>query len=105
MHRSKPVDIFRNTGDLDKEIHLIMNVRARNLLVEEYPLSGRYLTKIRVDRFGLEVKVAKYEGPGRFVMGLIDDIEVLGDEGFKDFLISKKKMIRLRKTRSDSDDT
>lgn len=91
MHRSKPVDIFRNTGDLDKEIHLILNVRARNLLVEEYPLSGRHLTKIRVDRFGLEVKVAKYEGPGRFVMGLIDDIEVVGDEGFIGFLKSKKK--------------
>lgn len=100
LHRSKPVDIFRNTGDLDKEIELMLNVRARNLLIEEYPLSGMHLTRIRENRFRLEVKVAKYEGPGRFVMGLIDDIEVAGGEGFIVFLGEKKKIISLRETRS-----
>jgi len=93
LHRSKPVDIFRNTGDLDKEIILILNVRSRNLLVEEYPLSFRHLTNISDNKFRLEVKVAKYEGPGRFVLGLSDDIEVVGGEGFRDFLRLKRKKL------------
>lgn len=101
LHRSKPVDIFRNTGDLDKEIDLVLNVRARNLLIEEYPLSSRHIERIRENRFRLRVKVAKYEGPGRFVLGLADNIEVLGGEEFKKFLLEKqKKTHTLRETRS-----
>jgi predicted DNA-binding transcriptional regulator YafY len=89
LHRSKPVDIFRNTGDLNKEIDLILNIKARNLLIEEYPMAGEYLVKVRDNRFGIKVSVAKYEGPGRFVLGLADCIEVRGDKGFMDFLCSK----------------
>ena len=33
--------------------------------------------------------VCSYAGIGRFVMGLYEDIEVLGDEGFKDYLNQK----------------
>ncbi len=81
-HHSKPVDVFRNTGDLNKQIELKMNLKARNLLIEEYPLSERHLEKIGNNQFRLNIQVAKYEGPGRFVLGLIDDIQVTGDNGF-----------------------
>jgi len=105
LHRSKPVDIFRNTGDLDKEIDIVLNVRARNLLIEEYPLSSRYIERKSENRFRLKVMVTKYEGPGRFVLGLSDDIEVVGGEGFKYYITKKKrKKIRLRETRSESDE-
>lgn len=85
-HRSKPVDIFRNTGDLNKQIEFRLNLKARNLLIEEYPLSERFLTKISNNQFVLKVPVAKYEGPGRFALGLAEDIQVAGDEGFLEYL-------------------
>ena len=85
-HRSKPVDIFRNTGDLTKQIECTLNLKAKNLLVEEYPLSERFLTKINNNQFVLKASVAKYEGPGRFVLGLAEDIQVIGDKGFLDYL-------------------
>lgn len=88
-HHSKPVDVFRNTGDLNKRIEFIMNLKARNLLIEEYPLSERYLEKLGSNQFRLNIQVAKYEGPGRFVLGLIEDIKVIGDEGFLDYLKAK----------------
>ena len=91
LHRSKPVDIFRNTGDLNKEIDLLLNIKARNLLIEEYLMSEKNLVRFRENRFGIKVPVAKYEGPGRFVLGLADCIEVRGDKGFLDFLRSKRK--------------
>jgi predicted DNA-binding transcriptional regulator YafY len=91
LHRSKPVDIFRNTGDLIKQIEFSLNLKARNLLIEEYPLSERFLTKISNNQFVLKASVAKYEGPGRFVLGLAEDIQIMGDEGFLDYLKTKIK--------------
>jgi len=90
-HHSKPVDIFRNTGELNKQIDLKMNLKARNLLIEEYPLSERNLEKLGSSQYRLNIQVAKYEGPGRFVLGLIDEIQVIGDTGFLDYLKAKIK--------------
>jgi len=91
LHRSKPVDIFRNTGDLNKEVELVLNLKARNLLIEEYPISDRYISKIKSNQFILKALVTKYEGPARFVMGLMDDIQIIGDHGFADFVKEKMK--------------
>lgn len=91
QHRSKPVDIFRNTGDLDKYIEFNLNLRARNLLIEEYPLAESCLSTISRSNFEFKAKVAKYEGPGRFVLGVIEDVQIIGDEDFKNFLRSKIK--------------
>ena len=89
-HRSKPVDIFRNTGDLDKQVEFRLNLRAKNLLTEEYPLAEKYLTAITRNQFAFKAPVAKYEGPGRFVLGIAEDIQMLGDEGFLEYLKIKR---------------
>lgn len=103
QHRSKPVDIFRNTGDLNKDIELILNLKARNLLIEEYPLAEQFLTQVKPNRYELKARVAKYEGPARFVLGLAENIEINGDNGFLDFVESKlEKIYSLRKTWSSS---
>lgn len=85
-HRSLPVDIFRNTGELDKQIEFTLNLRAKNLLTEEYPLSAKHITSLNPNRFLFKAPVAKYEGPGRFVLGIAEDIQLIGDEGFRQFL-------------------
>lgn len=91
LHRSLPVDIFRNTGELDKQIEFRLNLRAKNLLTEEYPLSAKYITQISTNQFVFKALVAKYEGPGRFVLGIAEDIQLVGDEGFLDFAKLKIK--------------
>ncbi len=99
-HRSMPVDIFRNTGELNKKVECLLTLKAKNLLVEEYPLSERFLTKQSNNQYILKTTVAKYEGPGRFVLGLGEDIKPLGDHGFLDFL--KKKVAKCQNILSDS---
>jgi proteasome accessory factor C len=99
-HQSKPVDIFRNTGDLKKTIQCTLTLKAKNLLIEEYPLAERYLSSVGNNQFELNVQVAKYEGPGRFVMGLTEDIHPIGNEGFLEYL--KKKIGKCQKYFSDS---
>jgi proteasome accessory factor C len=89
LHRSLPVDIFRNTGELDKQVEFRLNLRAKNLLIEEYPLAEKYLTAITRNQYIFKVHVAKYEGPGRFVLGIAEDIQLVGDAGFLEFIKQK----------------
>ncbi len=89
LHHSTPVDVFRNTGELNKQVEFQLNLRARNLLVEEYPLSEQFITKTAKNRFLFKAVVAKYEGPGRFVLGIAKDILLVGDDGFREFLKEK----------------
>jgi len=88
-HRSLPVDVFRNTGELTKVVEFELNVRARNLLAEEYPLSQNAIKETSKNRYLFKTSVAKYEGPGRFVLGIADDIKLVGDEGFLRYLKEK----------------
>lgn len=88
-HRSRPVDVFRNSGTLDKNAVFEMNLRARNLLAEEYPLAEKYISEKGKNRFLFNAPVAKYEGPGRFVLGMAEDIVVKGDAGFTIYLKEK----------------
>jgi len=104
QHRSKPVDIFRNSGDLNKEIRILLRLRARNLLIEEYPLAVSYIKQLKENLFELNVPVAKYEGPARFVLGLAENISITGDTGFRNFIEMRlKKVMELRESRSQAD--
>jgi hypothetical protein len=64
---------------------------SASLLTEEYPLADKFLTKISDNEFILETKVCSYEGVGRFVLGLLADIEIIENEEFKRFIKEKKK--------------
>lgn len=90
-HQSLPVDVFRNTGELNKHVEFEMNLRALNLLTEEYPLAEKYITAKGENQFIFDAQVAKYEGPTRFVLGIAEDVTVKGDEGFLGFVKEKIK--------------
>lgn len=85
-HRSAYMDIFRISSFEQLPVKLELGLRAASLLVEEYPLSEKYLKKINDKRYLLETNVCGYEGIGRFVLGLLDDITVLAPENFIAFL-------------------
>jgi len=89
-HKSGYMDIFRISSFEQKPVKLKLNIRAANLLMEEYPLSKEYLTKINDNEWILETVVCGFEGIGRFVMGLLDNIEIIDSEEFKDFIQKKR---------------
>lgn len=68
----------------------LLSLKAYNLIIEEYPLTEKYITKEK-NQYRLEIPIADYPGIGRFVLGLPGEIEVLQPEGFKDFLREKRK--------------
>jgi hypothetical protein len=63
-------------------------MKAYLLLREEYPLSIPYVEK-KEDHYQFHGPVASFEGIGRFVMGLLDEIQVVGTPAFIDFLKNK----------------
>ena len=69
---------------------------SHNLLIEEYPLSERDLTQVDDTHWLLDTMVCNYAGVGRFVMGLIEDIEIIDSPDFIDFLRQKQELINKR---------
>jgi predicted DNA-binding transcriptional regulator YafY len=96
LHRTKPLDIFRISGDYIGTVKLRLTRRARNLLIEEYPLAEKQITPISKTHFAFEAKVCGWEGVGRFVMGLCDEIKVLDPPGLKQYISGKLKRLNAR---------
>jgi proteasome accessory factor C len=88
LHKNTTTDIFSFSGDSNSWITLRLSMRAYLLLREEFPLSIPYVEK-KEDHYQFYGPVASFEGIGRFVMGLIDEIQVVGTRAFIDFLRGK----------------
>ena len=87
-HEQGYIDIFRMTGFEQRRVCIRLGMMAHNLLLEEYPLAERDIIQ-QGDSWLLDTKVCNYRGVGRFVLGLMDDVEVLENEEFKDYLRTK----------------
>ena len=92
-HRCGYIDIFRNMGFEQMRVQLRLGVMAHNLLIEEYPLSERDLTQLDDTHWLLDTQVCNYAGVGRFVMGLIEDIEIIDSPDFVDYLRTKREAL------------
>jgi proteasome accessory factor C len=88
LHQKNQTDIFGFTGDASTWVTLNLTMRAYLLLREEFPLSVPYITKQEND-YLFNGPVASFEGAGRFVLGLMDEIKVKSPENFKTFLKTK----------------
>ena len=96
LHESKVTDIFGFSGDGQIWITLRLNMRAYLLMNEEFPLAIPYLEKDG-DAYVFHGPVANYEGIGRFVLGLIDELTIVAPEAFKTFIDGKFKAYREKK--------
>ncbi len=84
------VDIFGMSGNQPIPVKLYLSRRARMLMEEEFPEASLYLNVKRgMDCF--EGEVYSLEGIGRFVLGLIDEIEVSAPKMLKEYISSKVK--------------
>ncbi len=76
-HKSGYIDIFRMNSDELLPIKLKLGLRSANLIIEEFPLATKYLLKLPNNEWLLDIEVCSFDGVGRFVMGLLDDIEII----------------------------
>jgi hypothetical protein len=69
-----------------------MSLRASLLLKEEYPMSLPYIKPIpNTNQYQFRAPVHIFKGPGSFVMGFLNEIEVLGSDKFMKYLKRAKK--------------
>jgi predicted DNA-binding transcriptional regulator YafY len=83
-HEFYKPDIFGFQGkSLNKEIEIQMSMRASLVLKEEYPMSIPYIKHIfDTDRYYFMAKVQSFQAPGRFVLGFLEDVKVVGSKDF-----------------------
>jgi predicted DNA-binding transcriptional regulator YafY len=81
-------DVFGFQGQHEPlQVEWTMTLRASLLLQEEYPMSRALVVPAdEPGRYRFSATVYSYKGPGRFVLGFLDDVEVLGSDGFRKYL-------------------
>ena len=92
-HRQVFTDLFMFSSEQQYTVSLRMGRLSMQVLTEEYPRAERYIGTEEDGRWRAEIPVCSYIGVGRFVLGLFEDIEVLGDEGFRAYLKEKVKLL------------
>ena len=68
--------------------------RFAKQLMEEYPLSKPFLKELDGGGYLLETEVCRLEGAARFILGLYDDIELLGGEELRAHVGYRVRMMR-----------
>lgn len=75
-HHRKQIDAFHMCSDERIPVKLELSLRAKNLLLEEFPLAEEGIHQ-EEGRWLYEGEVGKLEGVGRFCIGLAGDVKVL----------------------------
>lgn len=89
QHIKMNLDVFRMSLDdasMPQTVVLQLSLKAKNLLVEEFPLSEKSITKLDENTYALEIEVNSFKGIGRFILGLTNDIEVIHPKELKLYL-------------------
>ena len=86
-HKALETDIFNWSGDKAMHIELRMDNLACNILKDEHPQSVKFLTSINDgEEWILSTDIYRCEAPGRFVIGLLDHVEILQGEELKKYV-------------------
>lgn len=92
-HSEGYIDVFRMTGFEQHRVQLRLGMLARNLLIEEYPLAERDIIQQGDESWILDTQVCNYLGVGRFVIGLMDDIEIIDTPQLDEFIKDRARSI------------
>ena len=88
-HQKSKTDCFRMSSFEQTPVKLELSLRAKNLILEEYPLAQADLKEID-GKWILDTMVSNMAGVGRFVIGLADEVKIIDSpalvEYIKDFV-------------------
>lgn len=93
-HRQMFTDVFMFSGEALLPVDITLGPLSYNILREEYPQAMPHVVPDGGGRHRLRLDVCSYAGIGRFVLGLYDDIRVLGGDGFRRYLSEKIASMR-----------
>ena len=85
QHEVIEPDCFRMNGKDSIPVTLKMTLKAKNLLIEEYPLSAKYIS-FDGEYWWFKGKVKDLAGVGRFVIGLADQTSIINSPQLTQYL-------------------
>lgn len=92
-HQEQPIDSFRMSGSPVEHVKLRMTLRAKNLMSEEFPITGEQVYSVKRTWYW-EGDINALEGIGRFVLGLASEIDVEEGEQLKTWLTERGSYIQ-----------
>ena len=84
-HQKSKTDCFRMSSFKQTPVRLELSLRAKNLLLEEYPLAKADLKEID-GKWILDTMVSNMAGVGRFVIGLADEVKVIDSPALVEYI-------------------
>lgn len=84
-HQKSKTDCFRMSSFEQTPVKLELSLRAKNLLLEEYPLAQTDLKEVG-GRWILDTMVSNMAGVGRFVIGLADEVKIINSPALEDYI-------------------
>lgn len=91
-HKKGIIDIFRMQSFEPTAIILELSLVAYNLIIEEFPLSEKYISKVTDNLYRLECEVGNFLGVGRFVLGLPGEIKIIKSEALKQYVQERHQL-------------
>lgn len=86
-HKCGNIDVFNMTGNKAIDVCLRLNLRAKNLLIEEFPRAKDCIVKECNDNsWLLTTKVYNIAGVARFYMGLANSIQIVSAPELKEYV-------------------
>ncbi len=89
QHTRTTSDIFGMTGGKSTWVTLNLKMRSYLLLREEHPMSIPFIEKKEDGYYQFHGPVHNFVGIGRFVLGLLDETQVVGPAEFKKYIKDK----------------
>lgn len=102
-HIAYHTDLFGFSGEKTSRVKLRMGTLATRMLMEEYGVKDTQLVIDDEYHNIFATSVCNYQGIGRFVMGLINDIEIIDSPGFVDYLRRNLSILTEKLAKSDLD--
>lgn len=81
-HKRIYTDIFMFSGEQTMPVKLRLGRLAYSILIEEYPAAIPFVSPCGPDHWLLEAEVCSYVGITRFVLGMMESIEILETPDF-----------------------
>ncbi len=87
-HKKLNIGIFGMSGNESVKVKLQLSRRASSLMIEEFPDSAPYI-KTGKNIGYYNGHVYSFEGIGRFIMGLIDEVTIISPKELKGYVKNK----------------
>ncbi len=94
-HKKEKVDLFGVSGEKTELISWEMGNLSNTMLREEYPRATPFIKALDNGIYLFSAEVYSFKAPMRFVLGLLDDVEVKSSASFKKQLKEKLKKTKI----------